>query len=323
MSKINLYSCVFSRIFNLVVIVLTYAYSIITRRVTVAPMPFSVNIEPTNKCQLACPECPTGNQSLTLEKGKMDLDTYKKFIASIYKQVFYLNLYFQGEPLLHENIMEMIRLAKKYRMYVVLSTNAQLINEKIAEELVLSGLSKIIVSMDGMTEETYQKYRIGGRLSKVKEAIGLLNKAKKKYSNYGLKIVSQFLVNRYNEHEIIEFYRWSKKNKVKPELKSMQIYHNFNFLPDKEKYRRYQYKCNVCELKHSAKNRCFRIWKQCVVRYNGDLVPCCYDKLSEFVIGNIKDKTLRELWKSNTFNNFRLKILKEKKTVSICSNCTE
>lgn len=323
MSKVTIIMLTFSRLFNLIVIVLTYEWSVLFKKVKVARMPFSVNIEPTNRCQLACPECPTGNNQIPLNKGEMNLLMFEKLISSIYKQVFYINLYFQGEPLLNKHIIDMIKLTRKHKMYVVLSTNAQIIDEKRAEELVLSGLSKIIVSMDGITEESYQKYRVGGHLTKVKDAIVLLNKAKQQYRKNMPKVEVQFLVNRYNEHEISEFIGWAKKNKVKPELKSMQLNIDFTFLPQNEKFKRYSFVNNNWVLKRSKKNRCFRIWKQCVIRYNGDVLPCCYDKYGQYVIGNINEKTLNDIWLSEKFTSFRLSILTNKKLIPMCSNCTE
>lgn len=323
MNRITKYKCFFLRLYNLLSIVVAYAFSVVFRKVIVAPMPFSISIEPTNRCQLACKECPTGNKRTLLVKGEMDIQLYENLISTIYNRVFYLNLYFQGEPLLNNQIIDMIRLAKQYRMFVVLSTNAQLIDNQMAEKLVLSGLSKIIISMDGMTEESYTKYRVGGKLLLVKKAIEFLNEHKKIHGNHKLRIVAQFLVNRYNEHEINDFIRWAKKNKVKPELKTMQLYNDFSFLPENVKFSRYRWVDGTWILKKSKKNRCFRIWKQCIIRYNGDLLPCCYDKDNTFVMGNVKQKSLKELWHSPDFDIFRQKILKDKKSVSMCLNCTE
>jgi len=323
MNNVTIIQLFFLRFFNLMSIVLSYIYSVLFKKVKVAPMPFSINIEPTNKCQLSCPECPTGMNQIPVNKGEMNLNVFEKLISSIYKQVFYINLYFQGEPLLNKHIIDMIKLARKHRMYVVLSTNAQIIDEKRAEELVLSGLSKIIVSMDGITNSSYQKYRVGGQLTKVKDAIVLLNKAKQQYRKNKLRIVAQFLVNRYNEHEISEFLQWAKNNKVKPTLKSMQLYSDFTFLPQNEKFRRYSFVNNNWVLKRSKKNRCFRIWKQCVIRYNGDVLPCCFDKYAQYVVGNINEENLSNIWLSEKFTSFRYNILMNKNSVLMCTNCKE
>jgi len=283
-------------------------------------MPFALSIEPSNCCQLSCPECPTGLKSSTQEKGELTIELFKKIINEVYKNTFYLNLYFQGEPLFNRQLPEMISYARKHRMFTVLSTNAQLLDEKMAITLVNSKLSKIIISMDGFSQGTYSRYRIGGEIEKVKKAVEYLIAAKLK-TRYP-KILVQFIVNKYNEKEIQEFLNWAKQKKVKAELKTMQIYKDFSFLPVNEKYRRYKQNDNEWKIKKQGKG-CLKIWSQCVIRHNGDVLPCCFDKNSEYVLGNIGNAEIQKIWISRRFNEFRMKVLKRKSEVPICSNCTE
>lgn len=291
-----------------------------TKKIYVSKLPFAISIEPANYCQLSCPECPVGLKNSNQKKGELSIKLFKKIINEVYKKTFYLNLYFQGEPLLNKQLPLMISYAKKCRMFTVVSTNAQLLDKKMAIALANSKLSKIIISMDGFTQETYSKYRIGGDIEKVKKAIDYLIKAKSK--NTYPKICVQFIVNKYNEKEISEFLKWAKQKKVKAILKTMQIYKDFSFLPVNEKYRRYKKVNDEWKIKNQGKG-CFRIWSQCVIRYNGDVLPCCFDKKGEYVLGNIDKTQMHEIWNSQHFNEFRLKVLKSKKNIPICSNCTE
>jgi len=312
-----------TRSINLILIAISYLFSLLFKKIWIAPMPFAISIEPTNRCQLACIECPTHNNSIEIKKGDLSLELFEKIIEEIHHQTFYLNLYFQGEPLLHNQITNMISIARRYRIYTVLSTNAQNIDEPLAQHIVKSGLSKIIISMDGMTASTYNKYRIGGNIDKVKTAIETLISVKKKLGLNNPKIIVQFLVHRFNEHEIKIFKQWARSLNIKAELKTMQIYKDFSFVPTLSRYSRYELKENRWQLKRTKRNRCFRIWSQCVIQYDGSLLPCCYDKEGNFNMGNIKEKSLKELWHSKAFNDFRLKILKSKNTIKMCNNCTE
>ncbi len=314
----------FYRLINYFQIICNYFLSLVLQKIYVAPMPFAVSVEPTNKCNLNCPECPTGNNSLTRKKGEMNLLLFEKLIQSIYKKTFYLNLYFQGEPLLNSNITEMITIARSYKMYVVISTNGQLLNEKIACNIVKSGLSKIIISIDGYSQHTYEKYRKGGNLEKVKQGIINLIKAKNKLNKNNPVITVQILVNRYNENEISNLVNWLKSlGKIKVSLKSMQIYNDYNYLPENKKFRRYVFTSEGWKNKKKILNKCFRIWSQCVITYDGCVVPCCFDKNADNIVGNINTITLKQIWKGQDFNKFREKVLKKRHDIIMCNNCTE
>jgi radical SAM protein with 4Fe4S-binding SPASM domain len=301
-----------------------YIYSVVFRRVKTAPAPFALSLEPTNVCNLHCRECPTGTNSLTRTNGEMTVELYEKIISGIHKKTFYLNLYFQGEPLLNNQLPYFIQFANRYKMYTVLSTNAQLLTKAWADAIVKSGLSKIIISLDGFSQESYAKYRNGGKLELVKQGILHILQAKKDFKSKLPYVQVQVLVNKFNEHEIPQIKKWIKSLKnVCLELKSMQIYSDFNYLPENTKFNRYERKNDTWKMKKSSKSKCFRIWSQCVVTHNGDVLPCCYDKNGDFVFGNLMQNSINEVWKSEKFNDFRLKISSQKKDVSICKNCGE
>ncbi|MCX7863205.1 MAG: SPASM domain-containing protein [Bacteroidales bacterium] len=313
-----------TRIINFIQIIITYFLSVVFRKVYVSQYPFALSIEPTNCCQLNCAECPTGMQQLTRVKGYIDMDVFEKILQSVYTRTFYLNLYFQGEPLLHHNILYMIRLAKKYNMNVVISTNGQMIDDNIAKQIVQSGLDKIIISLDGFSQQSYEAYRKGGDVLQTKHAIISLIKAKKELKKSKPKIIIQTLVNRFNEHEIPIIKQWVNTLKGTTfRLKSMQINYSYEFLPHNEIYRRYTKKNGNWKIKKRLNNRCFRIWSQCVITHEGNVVPCCYDKNAEFIMGNITHAKLSEIWRNKKFTNFRKKILTEREKIFICTNCTE
>ncbi len=313
-----------TRALNLIDILLKYVASVVFRKVWIGQYPFALSIEPTNYCQLSCAECPTGTNELNRRKGYMDIELYKQLIQSVYKHTFYVNLYFQGEPLLHPQIEQMIAIARQHNMYVVLSTNGHSLNIETAQKLVASGLSKIIISMDGFSNETYTKYRQNGDVDKVKNGIIVLIKAKQNLHKKKPKIIVQTLVNAYNENEIEKIKAWVKSLKdATLSLKTMQIYHSFHFLPQNKKYSRYIYQNGRWIVKYKPKNRCFRIWSQCVITYDGKVVPCCFDKNANFCMGNIKDQSINKIWNNDQFTQFRKKILYNRKKIPICLNCTE
>ena len=96
-------------------------------------MPFSLSIEPTTACNLGCPECPSGLKQFTRPTGKLDLNLHKKMLDELKNTVFFINYYFQGEPFLHPNFLELIKEAKRNKIYTEIIYVEQRWHEKIGE----------------------------------------------------------------------------------------------------------------------------------------------------------------------------------------------
>ncbi|MFM8949381.1 MAG: radical SAM protein, partial [Bacteroidota bacterium] len=159
----------FRRIWNIARVVASYQASRLTGKNLQSGNPFALSIEPTTSCNLRCPECPSGLRSFTRPTGMLELELFKKALDDCSKDLLYLILYFQGEPYLHPNFHEMVSLAKSHKLYVATSTNAHYLDEATARAVVDSGLDRLIISLDGTTQETYRQYRVGGSLEKVLE----------------------------------------------------------------------------------------------------------------------------------------------------------
>lgn len=290
--------------------------------------PAFLTIEPTNICNLKCPECPSGSDILTRPKGKMDLALFKKIISENYKTLIYLNLYFQGEPFLNGELFKMISFAKEKQVFTEISTNGHFLDKENCKKIIGSGLDSIIVSLDGLDKETYEKYRSGGNFEKVIEGIANLVSLKNEMKIKKPFIKLQFLVFKHNEHQIAGLKEMGKKLKVdKLIIKSAQVYNlkaAANILPLTDKYSRYKYdKGGKFVIKHKLKDKCFKMWSSCVITWDGNIVPCCFDKDSKYIFGNISEKTLIEIWKSQKYNDFIYKLLQRRKEIDICRNCSE
>ncbi len=315
----------FQRFWNLQKLLISYWVSIIKKKPLVWAHPFAISIEPTTLCNLHCAECPTGNKTLTRPMGKLDVVNFNKIIDQVYLKTFYLNLYLQGEPFLHPEIIDMISYATKKRMFVCISTNGHFLDEKTCSNLVKSGIQKIIISVDGATNESYNKYRKDGELTKVLNGIKMLSQAKQNLNSSNPEIVIQMLVNKYNEHEINNVKQLTKAigaNRL--ELKSMQIYNDNSFLSNINKHNRYiKDKNGNLIIKNKLNNRCFRLWSNAAITWDGKLIPCCYDKNATCEIGNIQINSFKLLWNNNELNTFRQNILNNRNNIDICKNCTE
>jgi radical SAM protein with 4Fe4S-binding SPASM domain len=259
-------------------------------------------------------------------KGYMDQLLFNKVLTECSSYLFSLILYFQGEPFLHHGIFEMIKMASKKQIYTITSTNGQNLNPELANRIVESGLNEIIISMDGMDQATYEKYRIGGDIEKVKMGIRNLIESKKVLHKNHPEITLQFLVFSHNQHQVNEVRDWGKMTGVdRVTIKTARItdFKGGNPLIPDNKYSRYrQLDNNKYEIKNKLKNHCWRSWSKSVITWDGNVLPCCFDRKSEHIMGNIKAKSFNKVWKGDRYKSFRSQVLRDRKAIPMCSNCT-
>jgi radical SAM protein with 4Fe4S-binding SPASM domain len=291
-------------------------------------LPFSISIEPTTSCNLRCPECPSGLRSFTRPTGMLSVALFKKTIDKLAHHVNYLTFYFQGEPYLHNNFLEMVAYASAKNIYTATSTNAHYLKESTAEETVKSGLKKLIISIDGTSQDTYQSYRVGGSLEKVIEGTKAIVNAKRKLKSATPYVVFQFLVVKPNEHQIPEVYTLAKKLGVdEVKLKSAQIYDFENgspLIPKQEKYSRYRLEEDGrYQIKNKFENNCWKMWHSCVITWDGKVLPCCFDKDAQYSMGNLQEQSFEEIWFGEKYQQFRNTLFNSRKEIEICKNCTE
>lgn len=299
-----------------------------TRRPIQWGVPFNVSIEPTTTCNLGCPECPSGLKSFTRPTGNMEYDFYRRMVDEIGDELLYLYFYFQGEPYLHPRFLELVRYAADRNIYTVTSTNAHFLTERKAKETVASGLDRILISIDGTTQDTYEQYRVGGSLAKVIEGTKNLVKARHEAGSKTPHIIFQYLVVRPNEHQIEEVKKLAKELGVdEVKLKTAQLYDYKNgsdLMPTIDQYSRYKRQTDgTYQIKNELLNHCWKLWHSCVITWDGRIVPCCFDKDAQYQLGDLTTKSFREIWESDLYRSFRSRILKGRAEIDICTNCSE
>jgi MoaA/NifB/PqqE/SkfB family radical SAM enzyme len=303
---------------------LDYRRSVLTKRVIVNHYPPALMIEPTNICNLKCPLCPSGNGSLKRERGMMDPALFQSIVDSVHHKVGMLILWNQGEPYLNPEFNRMVRYAADKGLYTMCSTNASLSLDATA--IIQSGLSKLIISMDGISKATYDQYRVNGDYDLVLQNMKSLVEAKRALRSATPQIVWQFIIMRQNEHEIDSVKRLAHEIGVdKLEFKTVQIYStdDLRFLPADHELSRYSAEGKDFQLKTKLLNRCRRLWTQPVINWDGELSICCYDKDLQFRIGNITELSFSDLWFGTAMNKMRRQILHGRDRYAICRNCGE
>lgn len=316
------------RSFNALQVLLSYYLSKYTARPVQWGYPISVSIEPTTSCNLRCPECPSGLRSFTRATGMLQSDFFRRTIDQLHRELFYLVFYFQGEPYLHPQFLEMVAYASKKKIYTATSTNAHYLTEEHARRTVQSGLDRLIISIDGTTQEVYQQYRVGGQLQKVLDGAARVVKWKKELKSKTPFVVFQFLVVRPNEHQIEEAKQLAATIGVDDIwFKTAQVYDYASdphqLIPTIDAYSRYRPTANGYEFKGRQANHCWRLWHDPVITWDGWVVPCCFDKDAKHRLGDLQQESFAAIWKSPAYRDFRARLLRGRKEIDICANCSE
>lgn len=291
-------------------------------------MPVSIGIEPTTSCNLRCPECPSGLRSFTRPTGMLEEELFKKLIDELKDTLTYLTFYFQGEPYLHPKFLNLVKYASQQNIYTATSTNAHYLTDKQARDTVESGLDRLIISLDGTDQETYQQYRVGGNMEKVLEGTRNILKWRKELRSRTPYVVFQFLVVKPNEHQVPDVQRLAKEMGVDNVLlKTAQIYDYKNgsgLMPTIDKYSRYRKLVDgTYSIKNALLDHCWKMWNSCVVTWDGKIVPCCFDKDAHYTLGDLSVNSFREIWRGEQYDRFRQTILRGREEIEICKNCTE
>lgn len=306
----------------------SYHLSRFTGKPSIAGMPITISFEPTTSCNLRCPECPSGLRSFTRPTGMLEQSLFQNVIDQLAGTLSFLTFYFQGEPYLHVDFLEMVRYASTKGIYTATSTNAHYLTDKRAKLTVESGLDRLIISIDGTTQDTYQSYRVGGSLEKVMEGARNVIAWKKKLKSKTPHVIFQFLVVKPNEHQIPEVYALANEIGVdQVVLKTAQIYNYENgsdLIPSLEQYSRYRKNQDgTYAIKNKLDNNCWKMWHSCVITWDGKVVPCCFDKDAHHVLGDLNQQSFKSIWNGEKYNQFRASLLRSRSEIEICKNCTE
>lgn len=313
---------------NAFILYLSYYLSRLYKNPVLKAFPISLSVEPTTSCNLRCPECPSGLRQFTRPTGMLQTDFFDKLIKEHKNTLINLTFYFQGEPYLNPDFLKMVNHASENKIYTITSTNAHYLNNENAKKTIESKLDKLIISIDGTTQNTYEQYRVGGHLDKVIEGAKNVVKWRKELKSKTPYIVFQFLVVKPNQHQIEDIYKLADEIGVdEVKLKTAQVYDFENgndLIPTIEKYSRYKQMPNgKWQIKNKLLNQCWRMWSGCVITWDGLVVPCCFDKDAKHQLGDLKQMSFKEIWFSDKYNSFRKSVLKSRKEIDICTNCTE
>ena len=292
-------------------------------------LPVSISFEPTTSCNLRCPECPSGLRSFSRPTGMLQKDFFRETIDDIHQHLLYLIFYFQGEPYLNPDFLDMVKYASSKKIYTATSTNAHYLTDEAAKKTVESGLDRLIISIDGTTQDVYKQYRVGGNLDKVIQGAKNIIKWREELKSKTPFVFFQFLVVKPNEHQIEEIKQLAKEIGVdEVRFKTAQVYDYETdpnqLIPTIDKFSRYKKNPDgTYRPKNKLANRCWKLWHANVITWDGLVVPCCFDKDAMHQLGNLKNESFKNIWHNSNYKQFRSELMKSRKNIDICSNCSE
>ena len=316
------------KLFNMASIYFSFQLTKLLRRPVQWGIPMTISVEPTTACNLRCPECPSGLRSFTRDTGNMKEDFFRKLIDDMGRKLTWLIFYFQGEPYINPKFLDMVSYAHMKGIYTITSTNGHFLHPENARKTVASGLDRILISVDGATQDVYEQYRIEGKLETVLQGARNLVQAKKDANSNTPHIVFQMLVVKPNEHQIDTIKKLAKEIGVdEVKLKTAQVYEyetGNELIPTLDKYSRYKQNADgTWAVKNKLLNHCWKLWHACVITWDGMVVPCCFDKDAIHRLGDLKKNSFKEIWKGAAYEGFRNKLSGGRKEIDICTNCTE
>jgi MoaA/NifB/PqqE/SkfB family radical SAM enzyme len=317
------------RVWNAAKVVSSYGLSNLLRRDIRMGRPMMLMVEPTNHCNLECPLCPSGNGEMTRARGIMPFEHFQRVFDPLADDLLLLLLWNQGEPFINKELTRMVRHAAERNVPTITSTNVHYVRtDEEAEDIVSSGLSELILCLDGVDSETYVKYRVGGNFERVLDGIDRITRAKRRLGLTSPLIHLQFIIMKHNEDQIEAARGLARKYGVdRLSLKTAQVYTDDDvteFLPTDESLSRYDYEADGLKTKSRLKNTCRHLWYSTVVNWDGSVSPCCFDKDVHYGLGHTLDgSTFDEVWAGDRYTRFRNEILADRSAVPICNNCSE
>jgi len=321
-------SLTWRRIGNIVKTSLSFFLSALRKKPLVWGIPPVLTIEPTNMCNLHCPLCTTGSGEMQRVAGRMSPSTFQAIMDKMGDDIFFLLVYHQGEPYMNKHFFDFVHLAKKKNIYVTTSTNGHYFTDQNIQKTLDCGLDSMIVSVDGSDQKSYEKYRVGGNLDRVLSGTQKLVAARRQRKLRTPNVALQFLVMKHNEHQIGEVKKLADRLEVDRllikniEVRSLQ--EAGEWLPENEKFRRYDYSGDDYVVKGAGKESCTRPWLSTLINWDGSFVPCCFDKNGRYTMGNIRENgDLAGVWKGSAFNRFRSQLLADRGQIDICRNCNQ
>lgn len=295
---------------------LSFLFHWLRRSTTVPYLPLKLHLEPTSNCNLRCIMCPQ-SMGATKVNGYMDMDLYRKIIAEAREFVLEVNLFFRGEPLLHPNIVEMVKIAHDAGIAVHINTNATLLRGKMIDGLLDARLDKLTISFDAGEKEQYEQMRRGAKYEKtLRNTLDFLKAkaARGKSSPYTTIQVIRFFDPEAAAPQVPESFLRLFDGLPVDEFDPIWAHGWAGTMEDNESFHAAPYGHNYYP--------CNWIWKSLAICWDGRVATCCGDFGPDDVFGDLNKDTLKGVWNGAQMRRIRyLQRRKMLKELPLCQGC--
>ncbi len=297
-------------------------------------MPSTLWIEPSNLCNLRCLSCPTGqHRDIGRKKTNMELSEFKKLVDEGGPYAKILVLYHQGEPFLNPHFNDMVRYASQFDLFIKTSTNSHFFTDRDkVRDLIDAGIDELLVCMDGFSQESMERYRVGCDFERVRASLRILSEEKQRAGGNRPIVELQMVIMKHNQHEVerikavakeLKFERFSAKlfTVFSPEEARNELIREM--APDNAPSRFRIAEDGTVETIGSFPNECGRVYKEMVICADGTVVSCNCDWVAKNKMGNALETSIREVWNGPAFRAFRRQIKKDRSQIQTCNFCSE
>jgi radical SAM protein with 4Fe4S-binding SPASM domain len=301
--------------------------NVLWRKLTPWNWPLHMQFELTNYCNLKCPVCPIGIGVLDRRPIAMDLNFFERLMNEVGPYLLTASLWAWGESLLHPNLGEILRIAKKYSVATLVSTNGQkLSDEKVLDALIGHPPTYLIVCIDGLTDETNAVFRVGSRLDRTLRGVKSLAEMKRKAHSELPILHMRYIVMKHNQHELPHLQTFAEKNMFDfLSIRTLSIIDSDEkahreFVPDLEEFRAYEYEGGRRIRRQDY--LCQHAFSFPSVFADGTIVACDQDYNAQNPYGAVADKvSFRDIWFGKSAAGVRRIIRNNRQSLSFCKEC--
>jgi len=274
-------------------LVFRYKFNNFPKQRIVADFPIYVLVEPVSACNLRCIMCFQIDETFSNNKnfmGKMDISLFKKIIDECQEGgTKAITLASRGEPTLHPQLGDMLEYCSGKFLELKLNTNGTRLDEKLIHQILRSGVTDMVFSVDSYTKQEYESIRVKGIFDQVLNNIKKFKEIKEKFypNSKCATRISGVKVNKSQDPKAFkEFWEKYVDHVVMVEMENRwDTYHNPPEI--------------------AGTNPCDYLWERMYIWYDGICNPCDSDYKSELAVGSIKDKSIREIWYSEKYTQIR------------------
>ncbi len=276
--------------------------------------PNRVTVELTNDCNVSCTFC--NRQKIDMKIGYMKDELYYKIVDEMAEHPpIKMVPFFRGEPLMHPHIISFIKYAKEKGIGPIqMASNGLLLNDKMQDELIETGIDYVSFSLDTTDEEIYKCSRLSGNLkisSDNVESFGLKCKRRKEQGLTAPKVqVSTINIEDYKKNQkefidkwlpLVDVVRVYEQHDEKGQLVDPNVRRKLDIFMDRKP--------------------CRKIFTDMIIYWDGRLALCNYDWDEKRDLGNVNNSSIQQIWNSQEYESIRNRHINNLLQDEICADC--